>query len=270
MTSSSTPGENGHNVLLVDDDAVSLELMAMLLAHEGHHVLRANDAVTALEMLASEKAVRPDVMLVDLQMPGISGGQLAQRVRALGSPEPLLLAMSATEAQRQQLLPFDGFLLKPLALEDLRRALGPKPPSTKSQAATAPAQRATAPAQRKSSSSPSASADSVDMTVVSKLLTMMPMPALKDVIYACITDTRTCTDTMKRQLQEGDLKGLRQIAHRIKGAASMIGAARLQGIAESLESGSSKVAPTAHLLDDLLRACGELEGMLLAGKFKVS
>jgi HPt (histidine-containing phosphotransfer) domain-containing protein len=176
----------------------------------------------------------------------------------------LLLAMSATKAQTQQLLSFDGFLLKPLALEDLRRALGPKPAlkpaRTESQAATAPVQR----------KSPSASADSVDMTVVSKLLTMMPMPALKDVIHACITDTRTCIDTMKRQLQEGDLKGLRQIAHRIKGAASMIGAARLQGIAESLESGSSKIAATSHLLDDLLRACAELEGMLLAGKFKIS
>ncbi len=41
-------------------------------------------------------------------------------------PEPLLLAMSATEVQRQHLLAFDGFLLKPLALDDLRRALRPK------------------------------------------------------------------------------------------------------------------------------------------------
>ena len=36
--------ETRHKVLLVDDDAVSLELMALLLAHEGHQVFRANDA----------------------------------------------------------------------------------------------------------------------------------------------------------------------------------------------------------------------------------
>ncbi len=122
----STGIETRHKVLLVDDDAVSLELMALLLAHEGHQVLRANDAGAALELLAADKAARPDVLLVDLQMPGVSGGQLAEKVRALGGPEPLLLAMSATEVQRQQLLAFDGFLLKPLALDDLRRALKPK------------------------------------------------------------------------------------------------------------------------------------------------
>lgn len=44
----SAGGETHHKVLLVDDDAVSLELMALLLAHEGHQVLRANDAGAAL------------------------------------------------------------------------------------------------------------------------------------------------------------------------------------------------------------------------------
>src|ERR1700723_3105954 len=118
----SAGGETHHKVLLVDDDAVSLELMALLLAHEGHQVLRAHDAGAALDLLSSDQSARPDVLLVDLQMPGISGGQLAEKVRALGSPGPLLLAMSASEAKRQQLLSFDGFLLKPLAVDDLRQA----------------------------------------------------------------------------------------------------------------------------------------------------
>jgi CheY-like chemotaxis protein len=123
----STGIEARHKVLLVDDDAVSLELMALLLAHEGHQVVRASNAGTALELL-SDQSARPDVLLVDLQMPGVSGGQLAEKVRAMGSPGPLLLAMSASEVQRQQLLAFDGFLLKPLAVGDLRRALTPKKP----------------------------------------------------------------------------------------------------------------------------------------------
>ncbi len=126
MITRSTGIETRHKVLLVDDDAISLELMAVILAHEGHQVLRANDAGAALELLAANTDARPDVLLVDLQMPGISGGQLAEKVRALKGPEPLLLAMSATEVQRQQLLAFDGFLLKPLALGDLTKALKPK------------------------------------------------------------------------------------------------------------------------------------------------
>ena len=65
----------------------------------------------------------PDVLLVDLQMPGVSGREVAKQVRAMHGPKPLLLAMSATEVQGEELLGFDGFLLKPLALDDLRRAL---------------------------------------------------------------------------------------------------------------------------------------------------
>ena len=49
----------------MDDDAVSLELMALLLAHEGHQVMRANDAGTAMELLTADQTVRPDVMLVE-------------------------------------------------------------------------------------------------------------------------------------------------------------------------------------------------------------
>jgi CheY-like chemotaxis protein len=249
--------ETRHKVLLVDDDAVSLELMALLLAHEGHQVLRANDAGAALELLAADKAARPDVLLVDLQMPGVSGGQLAERVRALGGPEPLLLAMSATEAKRQQLLAFDGFLLKPLALDDLRRALKPKKRGRMPGIRVAHPGRAAA-----------VSGDAVDMAVVGKLLTMMPRQALHEVITACIADSRASVETLKNQLRERDRSGVRQSAHRIKGAALMIGATHLAKLAARLEMGGDKEAATPGVLDDLLSACSELERMLLAGKFK--
>ena len=257
MITRTTGIETRHKVLLVDDDAVSLELMALLLAHEGHQVLRANDAGAALELLAADKAARPDVLLVDLQMPGVSGGQLAERVRALGGPEPLLLAMSATEAKRQQLLAFDGFLLKPLALDDLRRALKPKKRGRMPGIRVAHPGRAAA-----------VSRDALDMAVVSKLLTMMPREALHEVITACIADSRASVETLKNQLRERDRAGVRQSAHRIKGAALMIGATHLAKLAARLEMGGDKEAATRGVLDDLLSACSELERMLLAGKFK--
>jgi two-component system, sensor histidine kinase RpfC len=238
-----------HKVLLVDDDAVSLELMAILLAHEGHQVVSANGAEAALDMLATEKA---DVLLVDLQMPGISGGQLAKKVRAMEGPNPLLLAMSATEVQRRQLLAFDGFLLKPLSPGALRNALNPKAVSKLTK------QRVKV----------SASCEAVDQAVVDKLLRMMPEEALRDVIAACIADTRTMLKTIQTQQAQGDLAGVRQSAHRIKGAAAMIGASYLAKLAAALEVGGNKEAATPHVLDDLRVACSELERMLLAGKFK--
>ena len=260
MITRSTGIETRHKVLLVDDDAISLELMAVILAHEGHQVLRANDAGAALELLAANSEARPDVLLVDLQMPGVSGGQLAEKVRALKGPEPLLLAMSATEVQRQQLLAFDGFLLKPLALGDLTKALKPKkrgrPPAVR---VAHPGRPATVPSI--------APAPTVDMTVIAKLRAMMPLEALHDVVAACIADTRACVNALQNQVQAGDTTGVRQSAHRIKGAAAMIGAAHLARLASGLEMGGNKEAATPVVLRDLLNACSELERMLLAGKF---
>ncbi len=266
MITRSTGIETRHKVLLVDDDAVSLELMAVLLAYEGHQVLRANDAGTALELLAADKAARPDVLLVDLQMPGVSGGQLAEKVRALEGPEPLLFAMSATEVQRQQLLAFDGFLLKPLALGDLRRALKPKKRGRVPAVRVAhPGQPAAIPATKPITTA--AIAPALDMAVVGKLRAMMPVEALHDVVAACIADTRATVDVIENQMRAGDTAAVRQSAHRIKGAASMVGATHLASLAAGLEVGGYKEAATPVVLKDLLTACNELERMLLAGKF---
>jgi CheY-like chemotaxis protein len=254
----STGIETRHKVLLVDDDAVSLELMAVLLAYEGHQVLRANDAGAALELLAADKAARPDVLLVDLQMPGVSGGQLAEKVRALKGPEPLLLAMSATAVQQQQLLAFDGFLLKPLALGDLRKALKPK------KRGRVPGVRVAHPGRP---AAIPADAPALDMAVVGKLRAMMPVEALHDVVAACIADTRACVDGLQTQIRAGDTTAVRRSAHRIKGAASMVGASHLARLAAGLEVGGYKEAATPVVLKDLLSACSDLERMLLAGKF---
>jgi CheY-like chemotaxis protein len=249
--------EARHKVLLVDDDAVSLELMALLLAHEGHQVVRANNAGTALELL-SDQSARPDVLLVDLQMPGVSGGQLAEKVRAMGSPGPLLLAMSASEVQRQQLLAFDGFLLKPLAVDDLRRALTPQKRGRK------PGVRVAHPGRTETRTPPGSP---LDMSVVKKLLAMMPKEALLELFSACIADTRSCIRDLQNYVQQrgGHDDGVRPLAHRIKGAASMVGAVRLAQLAANLEAGGSKEAATPGVFGDLLDACSELERMLLAG-----
>jgi two-component system sensor histidine kinase RpfC len=254
-----------HKVLLVDDDAVSLELMALLLAHEGHQVMRAADAGAALDLLTGDTASCPDVLLVDLQMPGVTGGQLAETIRAMHTADrrPLLLAMSATEAKQRQLLAFDGFLLKPLALDDLRRALDPQAQAHR------PGIHVVRPtAQPASRRKVAASADVLDMAVVEKLLTMMPVEALEHVFAACLTDTRACIANLEKHAQAGDVTLIRETAHRIKGAAAMVGATHLAGLAAGLEVGGDQQAATRIVLNDLLGACIELEGMLFAGKLK--
>jgi two-component system aerobic respiration control sensor histidine kinase ArcB len=253
--------EARRKVLLVDDDAVSLELMALMLAHEGYQVLQANNAGAALAMLSEENPAGPDVLLVDLQMPGVSGGQLAEKVRAMRTPEsrPLLLAMSATEVQRQQVLAFDGFLLKPLALSDLRQALDPDKRGHK------PRMRVLHPIAAKQRQDNS---EVLDKAVVQKLLTMMPFESFKNVVDACLADARACIATLQSRSIPENGKLVSEMAHRIKGAAGMVGATRMAGLAARLEVGGYKEAATHAVLNELLCACIEVEGMLLAGKFK--
>jgi CheY-like chemotaxis protein len=257
LTSRSATREARHRVLLVDDDAVSLELMALILAYEGHQVLRANDAGAALKLLASENGQHPDVLLVDLQMPGVSGRQLAEQVRALRGAEPLVLAMSATGVQKQQLLAFDGFLLKPLAPGDLGRALRPQRRGRKLAARTVHPQK---PANL--------TENGLDMAVVRKLVAMMPEQSLHDLVSACIADSRACIEGIGYQLRNGNDEGVSTLAHRVKGAASIVGAARLSKLAGRLEKEDCREASPHGVFEELLRACSELEHMLLAGKFR--
>ncbi len=111
----------------------------------------------------------------------------------------------------------------------------------------------------------SPSGETIDMAVVQKLRKMMPLEALHGVFTACIADTKTSIQALRDELQQGHEDGVRRLAHRIKGAAAMVGAMRLARLAAGLEIGGSKQAATPGVLDDLLSACSELERMLLAG-----
>lgn len=66
-------------VLIVDDNAVNLKLVAYLVKAQGYDVDTAMDAESALAALQSKK---PDVILMDLQLPGVDGLELTRRIKA--------------------------------------------------------------------------------------------------------------------------------------------------------------------------------------------
>jgi signal transduction histidine kinase len=78
-------------VLLVDDSFIVRELLSAVLADSGHAVQTAEDGESALALVA---AGRPDVVVCDLQMPGLSGLDV---VKALKQREPLLPTLILTE-----------------------------------------------------------------------------------------------------------------------------------------------------------------------------
>ncbi len=112
-------------VLLVDDDPSSRVAMAQLLELDDIAVTTANNGPEALARLVGGAA--PDLILLDLGLPGIDGLEVCRRVRAQrGGDAPLVLALtgfgqdSDREATRQA--GFDGHLTKPVDVSDVYAA----------------------------------------------------------------------------------------------------------------------------------------------------
>ncbi len=111
-------------VLIVDDDPSIRTTVAMLLRMEGHEVSVAADGAAGL---AAARAAPPEVILSDLHMPGLTGLQLMQAVRA----EPLLAATRVvllTGVTGEPIAAADGsapdaVLTKPFAREQLLATL---------------------------------------------------------------------------------------------------------------------------------------------------
>ena len=123
MTSQPSP----IRVLVVDDDAMSLELLTVLLEGEGYAVQSAESGESALALLR-QSASAPDLVLADVQMPGTTGAQLARELRRVCGPATHLLAMSGSQPARAIVSRFDGFLLKPFKMQEVAAALKPQYP----------------------------------------------------------------------------------------------------------------------------------------------
>jgi two-component system, cell cycle response regulator DivK len=106
----------GESILIVDDNAVNLKLMRILLAGEGYAVRTAMDAEDALAVLAE---FRPRLILMDLQMPGMDGLELTRRLKkdpALAGTVVVALtayAMKGDEGKARE-AGCDGYITKPI------------------------------------------------------------------------------------------------------------------------------------------------------------
>ncbi|MNM20718.1 Aerobic respiration control sensor protein ArcB [compost metagenome] len=115
-------------VLLVEDDATVADVMCGLLTTRGHEVVHAAHALAALREISAGDF---DVGLLDLDLPGLSGFELAQHLRNQGYTLPLLAVTARTDPDLQQQVEaagIGGFLRKPvtgeLLVEAIARVLG--------------------------------------------------------------------------------------------------------------------------------------------------
>lgn len=111
----------GELILIVDDNVQNLKLTRVVLANAGYDVRTAADAEEAIALLRTS---RPQVILMDLQLPGMDGLQLTRRLK--GDPatrEIRIIAMTAYAMKGDEEKAFaagcDGYVSKPIDIERL-------------------------------------------------------------------------------------------------------------------------------------------------------
>ncbi len=117
------PRRTGRVLIVEDDDAIR-ESIVECLAFEGWSVSPSVNGVEALERLRREP--RPDVIVLDLVMPGMNGTQFLETLRGEDAIRdiPVVLMTAAAPASRAPLPRADAYLPKPFELGDLLATIG--------------------------------------------------------------------------------------------------------------------------------------------------
>jgi CheY-like chemotaxis protein/HPt (histidine-containing phosphotransfer) domain-containing protein len=234
-------------ILVVDDDALSRDVLALLLAHAGFVVDTADSGDAAVHSLSAASAPPPAIVLVDIQMPGITGSALAHALRGLCGAGTLLLAMSGSVPDNEVTRDFDGLLLKPFTMEELAAAIA---------------------ANGTLASTPAKSVQKLTLlneTIYEKLAASMRRERLQQLYALFLGDIEERIARMRQTASNKNDAAFQREAHAIKGGAGMVGAVELQILAGNMEEDG---VPANHVasLDELMFACESLRRILMARK----
>jgi CheY-like chemotaxis protein len=234
-------------ILLIDDDLVSREVIATVLTLHGHMVHSAEDGNQALQIL-EQGSVAPAVVLLDTQLPGLSGPELIASLRQLGQDEIILI--SGTTPSDDLIAAADGFLLKPFGAEDLQKLLN----------------------QHKPKINQPEIADAEDLVInpdtLAQFRQLMPESTVREIYTAAVTDLHKRLAALEKAIAAGDRDEVRRIGHAIKGGCGMAGAMQAAKIGAFLESRSESGSGIDQLdnyrdaLQELYSATQRLERML--------
>jgi DNA-binding response OmpR family regulator len=106
-------------ILLVEDDPLTIEALAELLRLEGFEVVEAKDGQSALSMLSQDK---PDLVCLDIMMPGMNGFDVCRRIREMDARLPVLFISAKSEETDVVIgleLGADDFIRKPFTTGEL-------------------------------------------------------------------------------------------------------------------------------------------------------
>jgi two-component system chemotaxis response regulator CheY len=106
-------------ILVVDDSAMSRRILKRILEDAGHHVIEAEDGIVAMEKYFLEK---PDVVLLDLIMKGISGMEVLQKIQEMDGSARIVVASADIQTSTREITKHAGaigFVTKPFNDKDL-------------------------------------------------------------------------------------------------------------------------------------------------------
>ncbi|MEW6033826.1 MAG: response regulator [Chloroflexota bacterium] len=110
--------EKRTHILVVDDEKHVLEFVRRALEREGYAVTVAADGNSALALLEEH---RPDLVLLDIRMPGLDGYQVLERIRGLSDVPVIMLTgmLEPAAAERSLGLGADDYIRKPFRTQEL-------------------------------------------------------------------------------------------------------------------------------------------------------
>ena len=112
------PAARALRILVVDDDPAMVGAITALVGTEGHQVVTAYDGLTAVRRFEEE---RPDLVLLDLAMPGPDGYSVVSRIRGAGNAPVVVVSGESDEMAKVRALELgaDDYLVKPFGKSEL-------------------------------------------------------------------------------------------------------------------------------------------------------
>lgn len=241
-------------VLVAEDNEINQQVALHLLRVLGHHVTVVANGREAVQAVQNHPF---DVVLMDLQMPEMDGEEATRQIRALGDQtrQPRIIALTAyalAELRERCLAAgMDGFLTKPVRLQDLRAALQSRSKEI------APAAVSILPHSDRV----------IDWEVYHSLLAALGSDQAEMTAKARELIQREFQHQLEQlaaAVAHADTEQARRTAHRLKGGARQVGAVRVAAAAQALEHAAATQMPLEPLLQALQYAVAETLRLLEA------
>ncbi|WP_459932023.1 ATP-binding protein [Fundidesulfovibrio butyratiphilus] len=237
-------------ILLAEDNLINQLFAIEILEQDGHTVIPVNNGQEALDALAAQKV---DAVLMDIQMPEVDGLEATRRIRSgevpgLARNLPIIaMTAHALKGDRERFLAagMDGYLSKPVSLEDMRQALN-----------QALDMRSLEP-QR----------ENEHLMALNEAWLLEKARGnrdfLKKLVQVFVDQQPDKVEEMVRAARAGDMEALAFMAHTFKGGSATMGAERLRERSFRVEK-AAKAKDQTLALAELLRLETDMDSTLTA------